>query len=105
MRSDTGEGDDMSATAAETGADAPDARRQALFVLLRAELAAARSRLLACGGSPRAVSQALDERISILSADCPLAGDRRTRSPHGRRDPDDVQGLGDDPIERGGLGQ
>ncbi len=118
MRSDTGEGDEMSATAAGTGAkaeaDAPDTRRRALFVLLRAELAAARARLLDAGCAPRAVSRLVDERISLLNADCPLAPQPRTGSPHGRDrhlgsrpdpDPDDVQHLGDDPVERGGIGQ
>jgi hypothetical protein len=112
MHSDTGEGDEMSATAAGAGAEAeteaeagtPDARRHALFVLLRAELAAARARMLDSGSSPRAVSRLLDERISLLSADHPLATEPRTGSPHGHHS-DDVQDLGDDPVECGGIGQ
>jgi hypothetical protein len=108
MHSDTGEGDEMSATAAGAGAGAeigaPDARRRALFALLRAELAAAQARVLDSGCSPRAVSRLLDERISLLSADCPLATEPRTGSPQGRH-PDDVQDLGDDPVECGGIGQ
>jgi hypothetical protein len=124
MRRDMGEGDEMSATAAGTGTGAeaggPDARRRALFVLLRAELAAARTRLLDAGCAPHAVSRLVDERISLLSADCSLATAPRTGSPHGRDrdlgsdltpDPDfslgldDVQYLRDDPVERGGIGQ
>ena len=127
MDSDTGEGDEMSATAvaAEAGggagagigseARAADARRRALFVLLRAELAAARTRMLDAGCSSHAVSRLLDERISLLSADGPIdaephstigtgtRAESRTGSPQGH-EPDDVQDLSDDPVECGGIG-
>jgi hypothetical protein len=83
--------------------------------------------MLDSGCSPRAVSRLLDERISLLSAESSLATESRTgtgdhtgigpvvgcmtgsmtrsmtESPQ-RHETDDVQDLGGDPVECGGIG-
>ena len=86
---------------------APDEReRQALLALLRRELRAARSRALAEGAPLRDLAALLDERIRLLSERA--EADRGGAWPDGsaRRDGgDDVEHLGDDPVELGGIGQ
>ena len=71
---------------------------------MRRELRAAYSRVLADGAPPQEISSLLDERIRLLGGGRPAEPCGPSPSAH-RQGGDDVEDLGDDPVDLGGVVQ